>query len=55
MYRLDPARRVALVLHLHAGMEPARIAELMRRPEHAVRRLTASALDELAGRGAPAK
>jgi DNA-directed RNA polymerase specialized sigma24 family protein len=55
VYRLDPARRVALVLHLHAGMEPAQIAELMRRPEHAVRRLTASALAELAGRGAPAK
>src|SRR5262249_51795081 len=55
VYRLDPARRVALVLHLHAGMDPARIAELMRRPEHAVRRLTASALAELAGRGAPAK
>jgi DNA-directed RNA polymerase specialized sigma24 family protein len=46
---------VALVLHLHAGMEPARIAELMRRTENSVRRLTASALAELAGRGAPAK
>jgi DNA-directed RNA polymerase specialized sigma24 family protein len=55
VYRLDPARRVALVLRLHAGMEPAQIAELMRRPEPAVRRLTDSALAELAGRGAPAK
>jgi DNA-directed RNA polymerase specialized sigma24 family protein len=55
VYRLDPARRVALVLHLHACMEPAQIAELMRRPEPAVRRLTDSALAELAGRGAPAK
>jgi DNA-directed RNA polymerase specialized sigma24 family protein len=55
VYGLDPARRVALVLHLHAGLEPAQIAELMRRPEPAVRRLTDSALAELAGRGAPAK
>ena len=45
--RLSPDRRTALVLHLHAGLPADQIADLMRRPESTVRRLTASALAEL--------
>jgi DNA-directed RNA polymerase specialized sigma24 family protein len=47
--RLPPPQRTALVLHLHAGLSPAEIADLTRRPEAAVRRLTADALAELEG------
>jgi DNA-directed RNA polymerase specialized sigma24 family protein len=54
--RLPRARRVALVLHLHAGLCFAEIADLMRRPEGTVRRLTADALAELsAARATPKK
>jgi DNA-directed RNA polymerase specialized sigma24 family protein len=52
---LAPAHRIALVLHLHADLRPAEIADLMRRPEPAVRRLTAAALAELEARATPAK
>ena len=47
MCRLAPARRTALVLHLHAGLPVDRIADLMRKPESTVRRLIPAALTEL--------
>ena len=47
--RLAPARRTALVLHLHAGLPVDQIADLMRKPESTVRRLIPAALTELAG------
>ena len=52
--RLAPARRVALVLHLHAGLPVEEIADLMRKPETTVRRLSATALAELAAVTQPA-
>jgi DNA-directed RNA polymerase specialized sigma24 family protein len=57
MYRLTPAGRVALVLRLHAGLEPDDIGDLMGLPEQDVERLTQAALAELAAatRGTPAK
>jgi DNA-directed RNA polymerase specialized sigma24 family protein len=52
--RLAPARRVALVLHLHAGLPVEEIADLMRKPEPAVRRLIPAALAELGAVTEPA-
>lgn len=52
--RLAPARRVALVLHLHAGLPVEEIADLMRRPEPTVRRLIPEALADLAASRQPA-